>query len=137
MKENFLKERGIEDEFQYKTSRSSGAGGQNVNKLSTKVELRFNISESKILSEGEKLILIERLSQKLTQDGYIIVVSQVERTQLKNRERCKDKFYKIISKALFKPRERILTLPTEESKKKRMESKRHLSEKKEFRKKPF
>jgi ribosome-associated protein len=134
---NVLKERGIEEEFQYKASRSSGAGGQNVNKLSTKVELRFNISESKILSEEEKIILNEKLSTKLTQDGYIIVVCQDERTQLRNKEKCKEKIYKIISKALVTQKKRIQTRPTDESKKKRIQTKRILSEKKDLRKKPF
>jgi ribosome-associated protein len=131
-----LLERGLDTEFHFKASRSSGAGGQNVNKVSTKMELRFSITESKILTEEEKRILLGKLSAKLNQDNELIVVSQVERTQLKNKKLCIEKFYRIISKALKPKRNRVPTQPSEESIEKRMESKRQLSEKKVLRQKP-
>lgn len=124
-------------EFVFKTSRSSGAGGQNVNKVNTKVELRFKIESSNLFNDEEKAILIDRLSSKINADGELIIVSQTERTQLGNKQKCIEKFYKIIGKALEKKKTRVVTKPTMASKIKRLTEKRIKSERKSMRQKPF
>jgi len=132
---NGIRSRGFEKEFHFKSSRSGGPGGQNVNKVNTKVELRFNISNSNFLSEEEKQILIEVLAKKINQEGELLIISQSERTQTKNKEICIEKFYRVISKALTTSKERIPTKPTEASVDKRILEKRLISEKKGLRKK--
>jgi ribosome-associated protein len=130
-----LKSRNLENEFVFSATRSSGAGGQNVNKVNTKVELRFQVSESQILTEDEKALLLVKLASGISNDGFIIVVSQTERSQIKNKEVATEKFYKLISKALTKRKKRKSTAPTRQSREKRLNSKKILSEKKEMRKK--
>ena len=95
-----LKSRNLEGEFIFSTSRSSGPGGQNVNKVSTKVELRFNLLLTSAFSEKEKELIFTRLKNKINKESEIILVSQSERTQLMNKEAVTDKFYNIVSKAL-------------------------------------
>ena len=72
----------------FKTSRSSGKGGQHVNKTETKVQLEFEITASAVLSEDQKHILLEKLKDRLTTDGFLQISSQEFRSQLKNRKRC-------------------------------------------------
>jgi len=79
--ENQISSRDFSNEIVFTASRSSGPGGQNVNKVNTKVELRFKINESNLLSEEEKLLLFQNLPTKINNDGELIVVSQSERTQ--------------------------------------------------------
>ena len=119
-----LKSRNLESEFVYSTSRSGGPGGQNVNKVSTKVELRLNLLISPSFSEEEKAIIFNKLKNKINKESEIILISQSERTQLMNKVLVTDKFYDIISKALTTKKKRSPTRPTLSSKIKRLEGKR-------------
>ena len=129
--------RDFSPEFSFATSRSSGAGGQNVNKVNTKVELRFSIPNSQLLTDDEKATLYIKLASKLTLEGELIIVSQVERNQLGNKERCIEKFDKTIARALAPKKKRVATKPTRASREKRIFEKKTQAEKKEMRKKPL
>jgi len=119
-----LKDRKIEAEFVYLTSRSGGPGGQNVNKVSTKVELRFNIANTNFLKEKEKCLVLWKLKNKINKESELILVSQSERTQLLNKQNVTEKFYELVSKALTIPEKRKATKPTFTSQLKRIEKKK-------------
>jgi ribosome-associated protein len=125
-----IRSRDFLPELTFSASRSSGAGGQNVNKVNTKVELRFDIATSSILTDEEKSRLLAKLAKRLTQDGTLIIVSQTERTQLKNKAQCLIKFYELLDSSLTVQKKRKPTKPTLASKVKKMESKKHQSERK-------
>jgi ribosome-associated protein len=129
-----LKRRNIDKELFYATSRSGGPGGQNVNKVSTKVELRFSISGTDLFSDTEKEIILLKLKNKINKEGELILVSQAERTQLLNKEAVTEKFYDIVSKALTIQKKRRSTRPTSSSKLKRLELKQNRSHIKKLRK---
>ena len=131
-----MNDRDYSSEFTFNASRSGGAGGQNVNKVSTKVELRFSVSYSTLLSDREKEIVSEKLSNKINSEGELIIVSQAERSQYGNKQRCVEKFYELLKKALTPVKKRKPTRPTKASERKRIETKKIQSEKKEQRKKP-
>jgi ribosome-associated protein len=124
------------EEMVFSTSRSGGPGGQNVNKVNTKVELRFNIKETALLTDEEKLILRSKLSNKINNRGELILVSEKHRTQLKNKQEVMEKFFSLIIAALTPPKKRIPVKPTKASKEKRLKSKKILSDKKKARKMP-
>ena len=130
-----LKARDFSSELIFSASRSSGPGGQNVNKVSTKVELRFHIMNSLILTPDEKERLIEKLGNRITNDGELILVSQSERSQLRNKEAVIEKFYRVLVKALTRQKKRKPTKPSAEAIEKRLEEKRLRAEKKEQRQK--
>ncbi len=130
-------EKDLTSELQLKASRSSGAGGQNVNKVNSRIELRFSVTDSEILSDEEKTILLSKLATKLTDDGILIITSQASRSQLENKELCVEKFYKLVEKALTLSKPRRATKPTAASKRKRLDEKKVNSEKKQQRRKPL
>ncbi len=131
-----LRDRDFEQEFEIKAVRSSGPGGQHVNKTSTKVELRFNIENSDLLIEEEKELLKQRLSNMITQSGDLIITSQESRSQQSNRADAVNKFYETLEKGLKPVKKRRKTKPPAELNKKRLEEKKKQSEKKDLRKPP-
>lgn len=134
MQESGVRERGFEAEFVFSASRSSGPGGQHVNKVSTRIELRLDIPGSKLLKEEEKLILMDKLANRISKEGIFILASQSGRSQYNNRTEVTERFYRLVEKALTPAKKRRPTRPTNASKIKRLESKQLRSEKKMLRK---
>jgi ribosome-associated protein len=126
----------ILSEVKYKAVRSSGAGGQNVNKVSSKVVLTFDLSHSLGFSEEEKLLLETNLNNRLTSDLILILNCDEDRSQLKNKEIVTKRFLDIIKRGLHVPKERKPTKIPKSVIRKRIKDKKNVSETKKFRQKP-
>ncbi|MEN8118398.1 MAG: alternative ribosome rescue aminoacyl-tRNA hydrolase ArfB [Bacteroidota bacterium] len=126
----------LEQEFKFSASRSSGPGGQNVNKVSTKIELRFPLLSSQIFTDEEKQRIQAKLKNRINTEGEIILISGTERTQWQNRKKVTDKFFILIEKAVTPVKKRIKTSPTALSRLKRLESKKQQSQRKQMRRPP-
>jgi ribosome-associated protein len=126
----------IASEFFFKAVRSSGAGGQNVNKVASKVVLSFDLINSKGLTEEEKVLLQIKLVTRLTQEGILILTSEEDRSQLKNKKKVINKCFKLLENALVTPKERKETKISRAVKEKRLNSKKVMSVLKQNRKKP-
>ena len=131
-----LNERDFSNELHFSASRSRGPGGQNVNKVNTKVELRFHVASSSLLSDEEKALLLEKLVKKINAEGELILVSQTGRSQMKNKEKVIEKFYALLIRALTPRKTRKPTEPSQASKEERLETKRKQAEKKDRRRSP-
>lgn len=126
----------IISELSFKAVRSSGAGGQNVNKVSSKVVLTFDLLNSQSLSDDEKELSQNRLKSKLTSEGILILNCDEDRSQLKNKEIVTKRFLEIIQKSLIIPKERKATKVPKSVIEKRLKDKSTNSEIKQNRKKP-
>jgi ribosome-associated protein len=126
----------IISELHFKAVRSSGAGGQNVNKVSSKVVLTFDLKNSKALTQGEKLLLEIKLSSRLTTDLVLILNCDEDRSQIKNKEIVTKRFLQLIKKALIIPKKRKPTKIPKSVIRKRIKDKKNISDIKKNRKKP-
>ncbi len=102
-----LDPKNLHDELTFQTARSGGAGGQNVNKVETKVELRFDVAQSKLLTDEERALLLQKLASKITNEGILTLYHQTERTQLANKEKVIRKFNKLIEQAFVVAKKRL------------------------------
>jgi ribosome-associated protein len=112
-------------ELSFAFARSGGPGGQNVNKVSSKAELRWNPKTSAALGDDDRRWLLSRLGNRLTTDGTLIVTSTLTRDQVQNRDDAMSKLVLIVRTALERPKKRFATKPTRASKRRRVEGKRH------------
>jgi ribosome-associated protein len=126
----------IISELSFKAVRSSGSGGQNVNKVSSKVVLNFDLNASQALSDEEKLLLQENLSARLTSENILILNCDEDRSQLKNKEIVIKRFLEIIKKGLHVPKVRKATKVPKAVIKKRIKDKKNVSDLKQSRRKP-
>jgi ribosome-associated protein len=124
-------------ELGFTTSRSSGPGGQNVNKVNTKVTLKFDVAQSQVLTPEEKEIISNKLHSRITTDGVLLLTSQDKRSQLDNKQAVILKLNLLIAKAFEKKKTRKATKPSKGSVQSRINKKKHQSEKKQWRQKPI
>ncbi|MGY3211293.1 alternative ribosome rescue aminoacyl-tRNA hydrolase ArfB [Mucilaginibacter sp. HD30] len=120
-------------EVSYKTSRSGGKGGQNVNKVSTKVELLFSVDDSTQFTDDEKLLIKEKLQSRFNKDGYVQVICDEERSQLLNKQIALERLSTLLTRALQKPKPRKATKVSKQAKEARLAGKKIASQKKESR----
>ena len=124
-------------ELSYKTSRSSGAGGQNVNKVETAVTVLWKVEESRFFSDEEKIRISEKLRNRINSEGFLQVSASEARTQLQNKKIATEKVLELVNLATFVPKKRIKTKPSKSQVAKRLDAKKKISEKKEGRKFKF
>ena len=126
----------IYKELQFKAIRSSGAGGKHVNKVSSKVELYFDLTSSPSFSEKEKKLLFKNLAARLTKEGVLQLSSGESRSQHTNKEKVVKRLFEVLTKALIIPKKRKTTKMSKAQKLKRLDNKQKLATKKSLRKKP-
>ncbi|WBV58773.1 alternative ribosome rescue aminoacyl-tRNA hydrolase ArfB [Chryseobacterium sp. Chry.R1] len=124
-------------ELSYRTSRSSGAGGQNVNKVETSVTVLWNVNGSEFFTEDEKVLIQHKLKNRINAEGLMFLTVSESRTQLMNKNKAVEKIIEIVNKALIIPKKRLATKPSKGQKQKRLDNKKKLSDKKENRRFKF
>ncbi|MBA2421743.1 MAG: aminoacyl-tRNA hydrolase [Chitinophagales bacterium] len=127
----------LHDELKFKAVRSGGKGGQHVNKVSSKIELYFDVKRSLQLNEEQKEIIIKKLSNRMNSEGVLLLESQETRSQYRNKEIAIEKFDELIRQALLKKKKRIKSKPSAAVAARRLEGKKKISEKKQMRSKKF
>ncbi|MEX2591553.1 MAG: alternative ribosome rescue aminoacyl-tRNA hydrolase ArfB [Anditalea sp.] len=130
-----IRNKDLAQECIFAASRSSGAGGQNVNKVNTKITLRFDVKNSALLAEEEKEIIIRKLGSKISGDGILVITAQKHRSQLQNKEEALFKFNQLLKKAFTFKKIRKASKPSKGAIKRRLDDKRRQSEKKKWRQK--
>jgi ribosome-associated protein len=124
------------DEIEFRASRASGPGGQNINKRSTRVEARWNVLESAVLTDTQRQQILRKLATRISAEGVMRVVAYRERTQRRNRELAVERLQELVKEALVERKPRKKKKPSAASKEARLESKRRRSRKKELRRRP-
>ena len=127
----------LQKETSYKASRSGGKGGQNVNKVSSKVELLFSIDDSALFTDEEKQLLTDKLQSRFNKDGFVQIICDEERSQYLNKEKAVNRLLNLLVRSLHQPKIRKATKPNKKAKQERLDSKKIQSTKKENRKRNF
>ena len=122
-----------QSEVRYRTTRSSGPGGQHVNKTETQVELLFDVAHSPSLTEAQRQRILSQLKNLIDQDGVLHLTAQSERSQLRNRDIVTARFQEVLTAALRVPKKRKRTQPSAASKERRLQSKKRRAEVKRLR----